>query len=239
MAAAGGTGPPASGASAYARGAAFVLTGSGNQAAIESGLSDDGRKMLAQAALADVIMAPAADMFELGVEVQVLKRGTMFAPRARSLYDIYRRYESLDDIPSDVRTRLEKQVFQATVQDVWQGCEALFTKRNPAELERSAREPKHKMALVFRWYLGQSSKWAIAGDPGRRMDFQIWCGPAMGAFNDWVRGSFLEDPTQRRCAQIGLNLLEGGAVVTRAQQLRSYGVPVPPEAFRFTPRPLS
>jgi trans-AT polyketide synthase/acyltransferase/oxidoreductase domain-containing protein len=30
------------------------------------------------------------------------------------------------------------------------------------------------------------------GDETRRMDYQIWCGPAMGAFNDWVRGSFLE-----------------------------------------------
>jgi hypothetical protein len=38
--------------------------------------------------------------------------------------------------------------------------------------------------------------------------------------------------------QIALNLLEGAAVVTRAQQLRSYGVPMPPSAFDFRPRPL-
>ena len=43
-----------------------------------------------------VLMAPAADMFEMGVEVQVLKRGTLFGVRARKLYDLYRRHESLD-----------------------------------------------------------------------------------------------------------------------------------------------
>ena len=94
------------------------------------------------------------------------------------------------------------------------------------------------MALCFRWYLGLSSRWAISGDPARRMDYQIWCGPAQGAFNDWVKGSFLEPVGQRSVVQMALNLLEGAAVLTRAQQLRSHGLPVPSEAFRFVPRPL-
>ena len=94
------------------------------------------------------------------------------------------------------------------------------------------------MALVFRWYLGLSSRWAIAGEAGRNMDYQIWCGPAMGAFNAWVRGSFLEPASQRSAVQIARNLLEGAATVTRAQQLRAHGVPVPSRAFMFSPRPL-
>ena len=77
-----------------------------------------------------------------------------------------------------------------------------------------------------------------SGDPARRMDYQIWCGPAQGAFNDWVKGSFLEPVGQRSAVQIALNLLEGAAMLTRAQQLRSFGLPVPSEAFRFAPRPL-
>ena len=95
------------------------------------------------------------------------------------------------------------------------------------------------MALCFRWYLGLSSKWAIWGQDDRRMDYQIWCGPAMGAFNQWAKGSFLEKPEARQAVQIALNLVEGAACVTRAQQLRSYGVPVPAAAFQFRPRPLS
>ena len=78
---------------------------------------------------------------------------------------------------------------------------------------------KHRMALVFRWYLGLSSKWAIAGDPHRRTDYQIWCGPAMGAFNDWAKGSHLEPIERRGVVQIALNFLEGAAVISRAQQL--------------------
>ena len=95
------------------------------------------------------------------------------------------------------------------------------------------------MALVFRWYLGLSSKWAIWGEAPRRLDYQIWCGPAMGAFNDWVRGSFLEAPANRTVVQIALNLLEGAAAITRAHQLRTYGVPVHSSAFNYRPRPLA
>src|SRR5262249_59888452 len=89
--AAGGIATPASVAAAFQMGAAYVLTGSVNQACRESGSSDAVREMLAEAEQADVIMAPAADMFEMGVKVQVLKRGTMFAMRAARLYQLYPR----------------------------------------------------------------------------------------------------------------------------------------------------
>jgi len=236
--AAGGLGTPTAVAAAFSLGAAFALTGSVNQGCVESGLHDSGRKMLAQADLADVIMAPAADMFELGVEVQVLQRGTMFAARARKLYELYRRYDSLHAIPAAERARIEKGVLQATVDEAWAATASYWRRRDPREVARAEQDPKHQMALVFRAYLGQSSKWAIAGDPSRRVDYQIWCGPAMGAFNQWAKGSFLEAPDNRTVVQVARNLLEGAAVVTRAQQLRSYGVAVPAAAFDFRPRPL-
>jgi PfaD family protein len=236
--AAGGLGTPSAVAAAFGLGAAFVLTGSVNQGAVESGLDASGRALLAMAGLADVVMAPAADMFELGVTVQVLRRGTMFGVRAQKLYELYRAYASWDEVPAAERATVEKQLFQKPYAEVWEGCVAFFTERDPRELAKAARDRKHEMALVFRWYLGLSSRWAIAGDPARRMDYQIWCGPAMGAFNDWVRGSFLEPPENRTVVQIARNLLEGAAVVTRAHQLRTYGVAVPGGAFQFAPRPL-
>jgi hypothetical protein len=70
------------------------------------------------------------------------------------------------------------------------------------------------------------------------MDYQIWCGPAMGAFNSWVKGSFLEPVVNRRVDQIALNLMEGAAVITRAQQLRASGLPIAPASFNYRPRPL-
>ncbi len=106
-------------------------------------------------------------------------------------------------------------------------------------MERAEADPKHRMALVFRSYLGLSSRWAIAGQDDRRSDYQIWCGPAMGAFNSWVRGSFLEEPASRSAVQVARNLVEGAAAVTRAQQLRTFGLAVPPSAFDYRPRPLA
>jgi PfaD family protein len=64
--AAGGIAAPASVVAAFAMGASYVLTGSINQACIEAGTSPAVREMLAQASQADVVMAPAADMFEMG-----------------------------------------------------------------------------------------------------------------------------------------------------------------------------
>ena len=93
--------------------------------------------------------------------------------------------------------------------------------------------------LVFRWYLGLSSRWAIDGQSDRVMDYQIWCGPAMGAFNTWVEGSFLERPEARQVVQIAKNVLEGAARITRAHQLRTYGLAVPESAFLYEPRPLN
>jgi len=239
LGAAGGLGSPSAIAAAFQLGASYVLTGSVNQAAIESGLHESGRKLLAQAGLGDVAMAPAADMFELGAKVQVLKRGTMFGVRAQRLHELYRTYDGYEFMPADVKQRLEREILGQTCEEVWASCESFFAERDPQELARAQADTKHKMALVFRWYLGLSSKWAIAGLADRRMDHQIWTGPAIGAFNDWVRGSFLEPTEARTVVQIAYNLLEGAAVITRAHQLRTYGVPVPAAAFTFSPRPLA
>jgi PfaD family protein len=233
--AAGGIATPASAAAAFAMGAAYILTGSINQACVESGSSDIVRAMLAEAEQADVAMAPAADMFEMGVKVQVLKRGTMFAMRAAKLYEAYRTYARLEDLSASERAMLEKNLFRAPLEAIWKETEAYFERRDPAQLERATRDPKHKMALTFRWYLGQSSRWANAGESTRKVDYQIWCGPAMGAFNEWAKGSFLEDPRQRRVVPVALNLLYGAAVLQRVQMLRAQGIALPAECWRWRP----
>ena len=237
--AAGGLGSPPAVAAAFAMGAAYVLTGSINQSTLESGLSMEGRKMLANACVADCTMAPAADMFELGVKVQVLKKGTLFSNRASQFYRIYSSYDSIESIPPDIRDRLEKEAFKAPMQQILKDTYDYFKTRNPKEIEKAENDPKYKMALVFRWYLGNSARWAMEGTADRNYDYQICSGPAIGAFNNWVRGSFLEPTENRKVVDIALNLLEGAAVVTRAQQLRTYGLPVPGVAFDFRPRPLS
>ena len=200
--AAGGISTPHAAYAAFAMGAAYVATGSINQACVEAGASEHTRNLLAQAGMADVIMAPAADMFEMGVKVQVLRRGTMFGQRALKLYELYSRYNSIEEIPVDEREKIEKNIFKRELNAIWEETVQFFTERDPRQIERANADPHQKMALIFRWYLGLSSRWSNAGEKGREMDYQIWCGPAMGAFNDWVRGTYLEKAENRRVTDL-------------------------------------
>lgn len=226
LGAAGGIGTPWAAAAAYALGADYVVTGSVNQACLESGASDHTRALLAQAGVADFAMAPAADMFELGVELQVLQRGTMFPQRARLLHQTYTAHGGLDELAPDLRARLEKQVFRRPVAEVWDEVETYFRRRDPSQIERAAQDPKRRMALVFRWYLGMSSRWASVGDLDRLQDFQIWSGPAIGSFNAWTAGTALAEPAGRSVVEVNRQLLHGAAVATRVGALRSAGVAV-------------
>lgn len=237
--AAGGISTPWSAAGAFAMGVSYVVAGSASQACVESGTSDAVRKMLAGAQQADIAMAPAADMFEMGVKVQVLKRGTMFAMRAAKLYEYYRAYDSIDAIPPADRATLEKTYFKAPLETIWDQTRAYFRDRDPAQVERAGRDPKHLMALVFRWYLGKASHWANAGDPARAVDYQVWCGPAMAAFNEWVRGTFLERPEERKVALVARNILHGAAVLARARALAAQGMAIPPGVPDLQPLPLA
>ena len=234
----GGLGTPEAVMGAFAMGAAYVVTGSVNQACYEAGASEHTRRLLAQAEMADVTMAPAADMFEMGVQLQVLKRGTMFPMRAQKLYEFYRRYDSIEEIPNEERDRIEKQVFRQPLTKIWEQTEAFFLERDPQQVERAQNHPKRKMALIFRWYLGLSSRWSNIGEKGREGDYQIWCGPAMGAFNSWTKDSYLADPQQRSVVDVAEHLMRGAAYLSRLQLMSHMGVLVPNSLRTYKPSPL-
>jgi len=231
----GGIATPAAAAAAFALGADYLVTGTVNQACIESGTCDEVRQMLAETRQADVTMAPSGDMFEMGVKVQVIKRGTMFSMRAAKLYELYRSYNSIEELPAEERLKLEKTIFRKDLDQVWEETRSFFDHRDPRQLAKAERDPKYKLALVFRWYLGQSPVWANRGETTRKLDYQIWCGPAMGAFNEWVKGSLLDPPAQRRVATVAWNILFGAAVLIRANQLKLQGVRLDAEATLVAP----
>lgn len=224
LGAAGGIATPHAALAAFAMGAAYIVTGTINQSCVESGTSAAVREMLAHTEQGDITMAPAADMFEMGVKVQVLKRGTMFAMRAQKLYEIYRLYPDLAAIPPKERALLEESYFRQPLEKAWQDTVAYFNRRDPAQIARAEAQPRHKMALLFRSYLGQASHWATGGVADRKIDYQVWCGPAMPAFNDWVKGSCLEAVSNRRAALVALNLLYGAAVLQRLHVARLQGL---------------
>lgn len=235
----GGIATPESAAAAFAMGAAYILTGSINQSCVEAGTSMTVRQMLSEAGQADVTMAPSADMFEMGVKVQVLKRGTLFPLRANKLYDLYSRYNSMDQIPEDQLKILERDIFRCSQETEWEETKKFFSQRDPNQILRAEQDPRQKMALLFRSYLGRSSTWAKLGEPERKIDYQIWCGPAMGAFNQWAKGSFLEKSENRKTVTIAMNLLLGASVITRVNWLRNQGVTLPAGTGKFSPMMLS
>ena len=184
-------------------------------------------------------MAPAADMFEngrQGTSTQMVERCSQTGQA--SLYGLYREYSSINEIPEEQRSSIERDLFRGSVDEVWKSTKHFFAQRDPSQVVRGEQDPKHKMALIFRSYLGQASRWANSGDPSRRADYQIWCGPAIGAFNEWTRGSFLESPSRRDVVSVAMNLMVGAAVTTRAHFLRSQGVSLQLGVDAFQPREL-
>ena len=233
--AAGGIGTPEAALAAFTLGAAYVVTGSVNQSCVESGASEHTRNLLAQMEMADIAMAPAGDMFEMGVKVQVLKRGTMFAMRAQKLYELYTRYNAWEEVPQGEREKIEKTVFKRDFESIWNDTVKFFMERDPRQVERGNANPKDKMALVFRWYLGLSSRWSVAGEKGREMDYQIWTGPSMGAFNNWVKATYLEAPQNRHVVDLAMHILRGCASLYRVRSLEMQGVVFPAALQRYIP----
>ena len=207
----GGIGTGLSCLGAFEMGAAYVVTGSVNQGCVESGTSDYVKQVLAETAMADVTMAPCADMFELGAKVEVIKKKTMYAQNAQKLYDYYVKYPSFDAIPAPDRDRIEKKILRDSFRNIWAGTKEYFSRVDPAKIPQAEKNPKLKMALVFRWYLGNSSRWAVQGSADRKFDMQIWCGQSMGAFNLWVKGTPLEKAENRHVGEIAKLLLNSCA----------------------------
>ncbi len=232
---AGGIATPHSALAGFMMGAAYIVTGSINQSCVEAGSCQHTKQLLAQAEMADVMMAPAADMFEMGVKLQVLKKGTMFPLRAQKLYEIYRTYESIDDIPIQEREKLEKQIFRQSLTQVWEKTATYLSQSNPEKLGKAINNPKVKMAAIFRWYLGLSSRWSHSGEKGREVDYQIWCGPAMGSFNNWVQGSYLSEPNNRRVVDVANHIMMGSAFLYRIQSLKIQGLQIQDDYSQYCP----
>lgn len=206
----GGIGTPEAAAAVLVLGAEYIVTGSINQATVEAGTSDAVKDMLEAAAVHDMTTAPSGEMFELGSKVQVLKKGLFFPARAEKLVAVYRQFDSLDAIDAATKRQLEERFFQRPLMAVW---DEVRNRLPPEDVERAERLPKHKMALVFRRYFKNASRWALDGDTAHKVDFQIHCGPALGAFNQWVAGTKLESWRNRHVDDIALRLLDATANV--------------------------
>jgi trans-AT polyketide synthase/acyltransferase/oxidoreductase domain-containing protein len=209
--AAGGIGTPHAAAAAFIMGADFVLTGSINQCTVEAGTSDAVKDLLQDLNVQDTAYAPAGDMFEYGARIQVAKRGLFFPMRANKLYELYLRYNSLEEIDPKVRRQIEEKYFRRSFEEVWNESRTYYLQLHPAKLAEIEKNPKRKMAAIFKWYFVHSNRLAMRGSDEQRVDYQISCGPAMGAFNRWVKGTELESWRNRHVGEIATRLMHSTA----------------------------
>ncbi len=201
---AGGIGTPEAAAAVFVLGADFITTGSINQCTVEAGTSDVVKDMLEGINVYDTAYAPSGEMFELGSKIQVLKKGVFFPSRAERLVALYKQHEGLDAFDPKLRKQIEERYFGRSFDEVF----AEVAKSYPAsEIERAERMPKHRMALVFRRYYRDTTDWALKGDISHKVDFQVHCGPAQGAFNQWVAGTELESWRNRHVDDLAMRLL--------------------------------
>jgi len=84
--------------------------------------------------------------------------------------------------------------------------------------------------------LGLSARWSATGEKGRELDYQVWCGPAIGPFNDWTRGTYLAEPQNRKVVDVAMHILTGCAYLSRIQSLRNAGVQVLSRLSAYSPR---
>ncbi|MFB6780695.1 PfaD family polyunsaturated fatty acid/polyketide biosynthesis protein [Streptomyces sp. NPDC056352] len=224
--ASGGLGTPESLAAAFVLGADFVVTGSVNQCTVEAGTSDTVKDMLAGLDVQDTAYAPAGDMFEYGSRVQVVRKGTLFAARGNKLYQLYRQLDGLEALDAGTRRSLEETCFRRPLEEVWNLVRQRYATTGRTDLAVAVeRDAKRRMSAVFRWYFGYSTRVAMAGDPSERANFQVHCGPAMGAFNRFVAGSALEDWRRRHVDGVAEELMTGAAGVLERASWRPAGSP--------------
>jgi trans-AT polyketide synthase/acyltransferase/oxidoreductase domain-containing protein len=202
---AGGIGTPEAAAAMFILGADFILTGSINQCTVEAATSDAVKDLLQGMNVHDTDYAPSGELFELGSKVQVLKKGIFFPARANKLVALYRQHESLDEIDAKTRSLIEERYLKRGFDQVFEEIASAYP---GPDVERARRSPKHKMALVFRRYFRDSTRWALAGNLEHKVDFQVQCGPAQGAFNQWVGGNGLASWRDRHVDGIAERLMD-------------------------------
>jgi trans-AT polyketide synthase, acyltransferase and oxidoreductase domains len=208
LGAAGGIGTPEAAASAFLLGGDYIVTGSINQCTVEAGVSDSVKNMLQDINIQDTDYAPAGDMFEMGAKVQVLKKGVFFPARANKLYELYKHYNSIDELDEKTKVQLEQKYFKKTFLEIFEECQKYYP---TVEIEKANINPKYKMSMIFKWYFAYGTRMAMLGEETCKVDYQVPCGKSLGAFNQWIKGSKLENWRNRHVDEIAKIIMQDTA----------------------------
>jgi trans-AT polyketide synthase/acyltransferase/oxidoreductase domain-containing protein len=199
----GGIGTPYAAAAAFLSGADFILTGSVNQCTKEAGTSETVKALLAQLDVHDTGYVSFIDRFNLEGKEQVVKKGIFFPARANKLFQLYQQFSSPELLDAATRKQLEEKYFKKPLEQVFRDIEN--------EVNVAAASHGQQMQSLVKWYAEQGFTRAMEGNSAHRTDYKIFCSPAMGAFNRWVKGTPLEKWENREVAVIARLIMQDTA----------------------------
>lgn len=119
----------------------------------------------------------------------------------------------MDEIDEKVKNQIQEKYFKRSFDSIYEDCKTYFKAQGTGEIEKAEKNPKFKMALVFRWYFNYSAMLALTGKEESIIDYQIHCGPSLGAFNQRVKGTEIENWRNRHVDEIALKLLDETAEI--------------------------
>ena len=105
---------------------------------------------------------------------------------------------------------IQDRFFNSSVESVDEKLLRYFTME---EINRVRNNPKREMAMIFKWYLENAVSLALAGQETDTINFQVYCGSCLGAFNQWVAGTGLENWHTRHVDAINKKLIEAAATL--------------------------
>ncbi|MEN8907794.1 MAG: hypothetical protein ABF289_17730 [Clostridiales bacterium] len=213
----GGIGSPVIALNMFNNGADYIVTGTINQCTVESGISDKAKNSLSSCDISDVISLHFNGDFNINKKINVLKKGTLFPMRVNKLYNIYNKYKNLKNVDSSDIDKIESQIFKKSIREILNEVEIYFKKNDPNQLNND------RLYLLIKWYLIISAKLSLEGTSNRELDYQILCSNAMGIFNYWVKGSYLENHQNRYVADIAEHMLKGTAYLQRLKLFNYFG----------------
>lgn len=203
----GGIGNPEMLALAFLAGADFVTTRSMNQCTAEAETSPQVKDLLQSAAENDFTYAPVEELFEFGEKVSVLKRGTLYPIRALKLYEIYTKYNSIEEISEKEKKLITEKYFHMSFEEMFERAARELT---PAEQRIASEQPKYKMSLIFKGFLKQCLLWAQTGKAGEEINFAVVSGSEMADANRWLKNSGLEEWSTRHVDELAKRMMEEG-----------------------------
>ena len=180
---------------AFALGAAYVLTGSVNQACGRVRALRPRREDARPGRVADVIDgARGRHVRAWASRCRCCKRGTMFGARAAKLYEAYRSLPLAGGNPRRRRARLERR--RCTPRSTRSGPtpSEFWQQRDPGEIARASATPSTRWRWSSAGTSGNQASWAIDGEPDRRADYQILVRARDGRVQRWTQGRFLAEP---------------------------------------------